>query len=375
MCLVISHLQKEDMIEKIKIMVVDDSFFYQAILTRILKNLEMVKLVGSASNGQIALRRIPLMKPDLITLDLEMPIMDGLETLRHLSQDFPEIGVIIVSSENAHSADRTIKALGLGCIEFIVKPVGNDRSKTEKKLTERLLMAINIFSAKMNKGRQNHRKPPSIRSNLIKQPLSSQKIKKPSLVNIVLIGASTGGPRALERVITKLPKNFHVAVLIVQHMPKLFTESLAKTLNDKSNVPVHEGKNLENILPGHVYIAPGGKHMTVSKNEKNSLILKMNNKPPENSCRPSVDALFKSAVNGYLPIHTLCVIMTGMGYDGLKGVKFLHDAGGGYCLTQSENSCTIYGMPRVIAEAGLNNEVIELDNIAERIIEIVHGKV
>lgn len=363
------------MIEKIKIMVVDDSFFYQAILTRILKNLEMVELVGSASNGQIALRRIPLMKPDLITLDLEMPIMDGLETLRHLSQDFPEIGVIIVSSENVHSADRTIKALGLGCIEFIVKPVGNDRSKTEKKLTERLLMAINIFSAKMNKGRQNHRKPPSICSNLIKQPLSSQKIKKPSLVNIVLIGTSTGGPRALERVITKLPKNFHVAVLIVQHMPKLFTESLAKTLNDKSNVPVHEGKNLENILPGHVYIAPGGEHMTVSKNEKNSLILKMNNKPPENSCRPSVDVLFKSAVNGYLPIHTLCVIMTGMGYDGLKGVKFLHDAGGGYCLTQSENSCTIYGMPRVIAEAGLNNEVIELDNIAERIIEIVHGKV
>ncbi len=364
------------MAEKIKIMVVDDSFLYRAILTQILKGIENVEVVGTASNGKTALTKIPVRKPDIITLDLEMPVMDGIETLRYLSRDFPEIGVIIVSSANIPSADRTIKALiRLGSLEFIVKPDSTDRHKSEKELSEQLIRIINAFSLSTEKKPKKTGKISSILSSFDVQPLKGQRIRKPTIVDTVLIGASTGGPRALEKVISKLPENFHASVLIVQHMPKLFTQSLAKTLNEKSNIPVIEGKNQEKILPGHAYIAPGGQHMTVYKNEDKSLFLKMNNDPPENSCRPSVDVLFRSSAKGYLPNHTLCVILTGMGSDGLEGVKFLRETGGGYCLTQSESSCTIYGMPRVVAEAGLGNEVVDLYNIANRIIEIVYGKV
>ncbi len=176
--------------------------------------------------------------------------------------------------------------------------------------------------------------------------------------------------RELEKVIPKLPKNFHVPVLIVQHMPKLFTVQLANRLDKLSAVTVKEGENMEKAVPGHVYIAPGGLHMTVSKNES-GFYIKINEDPPENSCRPAVDVLYRSAAKYCNANQTLCVILTGMGSDGVKGVKVLKEAGGGYCITQSEDSCVVYGMPRSIVEAGLDSEVYDLDDISDRIVKIV----
>jgi len=356
-------------------MVVDDALLYRAALSEILASFDRVEVVGTASNGKKALERVLRWKPDFITLDLEMPVMDGLETLWHLSREFPEIGVVIVSSANSESADKTMKALGLGCIEFIVKPSAVNQEAARKGLSEQLMRVISIFRIRaLKESIKTPRPTPVIRSDLSTQPLKPLKTKKPSITNAVLIGSSTGGPRALERLISILPKTFHLPLLVVQHMPKMFTQSLAKMLNEKSSLHVQEGKHLENIYPGHVYIAPGGQHMTVCNNGKGSHYLKMNNDPPENSCRPSVDVLFRSACKAYPPKNTLCVILTGMGSDGVKGVRVLQSAGGGYCLTQSKETCTVYGMPRSMIEAGLGCEVLDLDEIGERIIEIVYGK-
>ena len=361
--------------KNLKIMVVDDALLFRAALSDIFSGFDGVEVVGTASNGQKALERILRWKPDFITLDLEMPVMDGLETLWHLSREFPEIGVVIVSSANSESADKTMKALGLGCLEFIVKPSAINREAARKELSEQLMRVISIFRLRAHKAFINTlRAAPVIRPGLSTQSLKSLRIKKPSITNAVLIGSSTGGPRALGRLISNLPKTFHLPVLIVQHMPKMFTQSLAKMLNEKSSLHVQEGKHLENIYPGHVYIAPGGQHMTVCCNGKGSHYLKMNNDPPENSCRPSVDVLFRSACKAYPPKNILCVILTGMGSDGVKGVRVLQSSGGGYCLTQSKETCTVYGMPRSMIESGLVCEVQDLDKIGDRIIEITYGK-
>jgi two-component system chemotaxis response regulator CheB len=201
-------------------------------------------------------------------------------------------------------------------------------------------------------------------------PVRDGPVKVPRRVDVIAIGSSTGGPRALEEIITKLPASMPMPIIVVQHMPPVFTKSLARNINEKSELHVCEASEGERPVAGKVYIAPGGRHMLLEKDGDGEPEIRVNDDPPENSCRPSADVLFRSLCSVYRPERVLCVVLTGMGSDGAKGVKALQDRGGGYCITQSEKSCVVYGMPRAVVEAGLVCEVLDLEEIAARIMEI-----
>ncbi|MCP3677954.1 MAG: chemotaxis-specific protein-glutamate methyltransferase CheB [Deltaproteobacteria bacterium] len=357
--------------DTIRVLVIDDTATYRAILSGVITAIEGYKVVGIAANGKIGLDKVGLLKPDLVTLDMEMPVMGGLETLRNLSRDYPDIGVVMVSAADSHSADQTVEALSHGCLEFIVKPSTSDFIKAKENLARQFERLITLYREKrMSKPQSENRKGGSAVSRQVVTPLQRGSISLPQIVDLVAIGSSTGGPRALEEVIPKLPPTISVPVVIVQHMPPLFTRSLAKNLDAKSELTVLEGCDGDKLVAGSVYIAPGGRHMVVEKGGDGEPILRLNDDPPENSCRPAVDTLFTSIHKAYLPQKTLCVILTGMGADGVNGVRALQEKQGGYCITQSEKSCVVYGMPRSVAEAGLVHEPLDLKDIPGRITEI-----
>ena len=358
------------MSDTIRVLVIDDTATYRAILSAIITSIDGYEVVGIAANGKIGLDKVGLARPDLVTLDMEMPVMGGLETLRLLSRDHPDVGVVMVSAADAHSADQTVEALSHGCLEFIVKPAISDFKGAQKALTEQLRHVLSVYRQKRGVA---HRKPtpPTLTQpgRTAATPLRDP-VRAPQIVDLIAIGSSTGGPRALEELITALPATIPVPILIVQHMPPLFTRSLANNINAKSALTVCEGCDGEKIIPGSVYIAPGGKHMVVERGEDGDPLLRLNDAPPENSCRPSVDVLFRSLPAAYLPKRILCVVLTGMGADGVKGVMTLQEAQGGYCITQSEKSCVVYGMPRSVAEAGLTHEPLDLKDIGGRLKEM-----
>jgi len=354
--------------DKVNVLIIDDSMSYRAILFDVFKDINGVGTISSASNGKVALEMIAYKQPDMITLDINMPVMDGFETLRNISKEYPDIGVVMISSANIDSADKTLRALIIGCIEFIVKPSFSDHKESKAHLSGHLTKVVNIIQsrrkAKLGIG-------PDISSSVKSTPYGKRKIEKPRIVELIVIGSSTGGPKALERIIPGLPTNFSVPILIVQHMPKYFTQSLAKILDEKSSLPISEGKDFDPIEPGHVYISPGGVHLTASWDEdKNSHMIRLNNRPKENSCRPSIDPLLRSAGKVYGPKQVLCVILTGVGNDGSKGVQSLQEMGGGYCLIQSSDTCVADAMPLSIVAANLEYESVDLDGRSDKIIQI-----
>jgi len=354
--------------KRITVLIIDDSVTYRSILSRVFNSINGCDVVGVASNGKRALEMIALHRPHLVTLDIEMPVMGGMETLSHITEKYPHIGVIIVSAANAHSADQTVKALGQGCLEFMVKPNTKNLGDAQGALTDQIRHVLSVFRKKM--GGSFIRKPwasmpsPSVS---VAAGAKSGAIREPRILELIAIGSSTGGPRALEELIPALPAAIPVPIVIVQHMPALFTKSLARDINEKSSLNVCEAGDGQKISAGNVYIAQGGRHMTVDKGSDGAPILTMNDDAPENSCRPSVDVLFRSLTKVYRAERVLCVILTGMGADGVKGVRYLQEQGGGYCITQSEKSCVVYGMPRSIAEAKLPHAPLDLKDIAERI--------
>ena len=358
------------MSEVIKALVVDDSVVYRRIITTILNELEGVEVLGSAPNGKIALAKIDRLKPDLVTLDMDMPIMDGLETLKNIAADYPGTAAVMVSANEMHSANQTLEALACGALDFIVKPVNVDYDASMRELGDQLSNIIKVLGK--GHGTRAYRKNKSITqapalSVSANKPLSTSQ---PSFVQLLLIGSSTGGPKALDEFIPLIPKDFFVPVLLVQHMPPLFTASLARKLNEDSELDVCEATDGLTLEPGKVFIAPGHKHMTLAKDDHNNYVVRLLDTPPVNSCKPSVDTLFESVAKTFNAKRTLCVILTGMGADGVNGVRALRDLGGGYCLSQSESSSVVYGMPRSIVEAGLDSEVLDLKDMAKRVIEI-----
>ncbi len=357
---------------KIKVLIIDDSVTYRAILSKTLSSIEGCEVVGAATNGKVGLDMVALHRPDLVTLDIEMPVMGGLETLQHLTGKYKDTGVIIVSSANAHSADQTVEALSLGCLEFIVKPDTTSLAVAREALEKQIRHVLSVYRKKI--GAPLIKSPPAATPPLQRSVAASRayrgKIKEPRILDLIAIGTSTGGPRALEELITRLPGTIPVPIVVVQHMPPLFTKSLAKNINDKSALNVCEGSDGQKIMAGNVYIAPGGRHMALLKGSDRQAHITINDNAPENSCRPSVDVLFRSLTTVYRPTRILCVILTGMGADGVKGVQYLQEQEGGYCITQSEKSCVVYGMPRSIAEAKLSHEPLDLKDIARRITSL-----
>jgi two-component system, chemotaxis family, protein-glutamate methylesterase/glutaminase len=372
--------------KNLRVLVVDDTIVYRKAVSDIIEEIPGVELAGVAHNGKIALSKIQTLKPDVLTLDIEMPEMNGIEVLVELQRSHPGIGVIMLSTLTAEGSDMTMRALELGAFDFILKPQSKNQLEGKKEIRSALEPILKAFAKSRyapslisSKGRISG-PTPSLRSTVSSQTSAGTRVFKPLSAKpanlrrgkseIVAIGISTGGPNALNQMLPRLPGNLGVPVLIVQHMPPVFTKSLAASLDKKCALTVKEAVNGENILPNVVYIAPGGKQMKlVAGTDGQNRRIKITDDPPENSCRPSADYLFRSVADYYVGRAT-AVIMTGMGSDGTLGLGVLKEKSA-YIIGQDEATCIVYGMPKAPAELGYLDVVAPLGKIADEIVNSV----
>jgi two-component system chemotaxis response regulator CheB len=360
------------------ILIVDDSLIFRKIVQKCLEGEDDIQVVGSVRNGLKAVEFIKNQRPDLVTLDIEMPEMNGIQTLSAIQEinaadeNYAPIGVIMLSAFTKKGADITIKALEAGAFDFITKPEGNDQQKNYSTLRRQLLAKIRYFTSRRIASQNKQSSPVIIRTD--ETIVEKEESKEPVLritqtkYKAILIGVSTGGPRALMSLIPDLCQRTNIPVMIVQHMPPKFTESLAESLNAKCRFQVVEAYNNQPIQNEHVYIAPGGKHMLVKK-KGTELIIYTNEDPPIHGCRPSVDVLFQSASHVY-GRDVIAVILTGMGTDGTEGLSYLKQRGV-YIIAQDEASSVVWGMPGSAVRAGLVNDVQPLDKIPECIANVL----
>lgn len=376
---------------KLRAMVVDDTILYRKVVSDVLSSIPDVEIVGTASSGKIAISRIPVLKPDFITLDIEMPEMNGIEVLKYLQKNMPEVGVVMLSTLTQEGSDMTIKALELGAFDFIPKPQSGTLQENTKFVHDSLAPIAKAFKRQLEIRAILGRKPgterpsaplaPAVPKTAVPsaglQPQASildrmSRIAKPvsgvPSSEIVAIGISTGGPNALGKMMPMLPGDMDVPIVIVQHMPPLFTQSLARSLDAKCAIKVKEAAEGDILTPGTALIAPGGKQMKiVAAPDGRNRIIKLTDDPPENSCRPSADYLFRSVAEHYIARST-GVIMTGMGSDGTAGLRAMKK-NGGVIIAQNEATCTVYGMPKEPIESGIADIVAPLDDIAGEILK------
>ena len=351
---------------KIRVLVVDDAVVMRKMITDVLARDPQIEVAGTAANGKIALQKLPQTNPDLVTLDVEMPEMDGLATLREIRKTYPKLPVIMFSTLTAKGATTTLDALTFGATDYVTKPanvgsVGEGIQRLESELVPKIKAHCRHLRSDGPPGEHTQ-----FISRLKPVPLAPRTVSRP--VDLVCIGTSTGGPNALAEVFKSFPKDFPVPIVIVQHMPPMFTALLAERLGAGSQIKFFEGQHGQQILPGCAYIAPGGKHMEV-KRDGLKTILQLHEGPPENSCRPAVDVLFRSAVNAY-GATALGVILTGMGQDGLRGCQLLRERGG-YIIAQDEKSSVVWGMPGCVAQAGIADSIIPLDRVCNEVVRKV----
>ncbi|QNU68407.1 chemotaxis response regulator protein-glutamate methylesterase [Ruminiclostridium herbifermentans] len=342
----------------IKVLVVDDSAFMRKVLSDIIESDISLTVIGTATDGKDALNKIDLLNPDVITLDVEMPVMDGINCLKEIMNKSPK-PVIMISSGTSYGAELTIKALDEGAVDFIAKPKNIFDIKNEKVRNE----IIEKITVAHNYGKKNYK----IHNSYI----SDKAVKSnATLKYIIAIGCSTGGPKALQSIIPYLPENLPAAVLVVQHMPPGFTNTLAERLDAKSKVVVREATNKEKLLAGHVYIAPGDYHMLLETSANGDILINLDKSPPVGGHRPSVDVMMTSLSDtGFKNI--IGVILTGMGSDGSIGVKKLKEINKGFIIAQDEESCVVYGMPKMAFQTGAVDKVVSLSKITDEIIQFL----
>ncbi|NLK00045.1 MAG: chemotaxis response regulator protein-glutamate methylesterase [Clostridia bacterium] len=344
------------MTSSINVFIVDDSAFMRQVITKILHQDKHLKVIGRARNGKEALERIPILKPDVVTLDIEMPVMDGLETLERLKKLYP-VPVIMLSSLTQKGARVTMRALELGAVDFIPKPSEKkDFDSLANELPAKVKLAATVdVAAKISVPA----KPRPARAKL----LQAENIE------LVIIGTSTGGPSALQQVIPKLPKDLPAGVLIIQHMPKGFTKALAERLNQHSQLAVREAQNGDVLEPGTALVAPAGTQTLLRRWGSRAKVALKDETPIPTHFRPSVDVTMLSAAKIFGG-SILGVIMTGMGNDGVRGLEKVKEHGG-KALAEAEETCVVFGMPRAAIQAGLIDEVQPLHRLAGRIIDVV----
>jgi len=344
--------------ERIRALVVDDSVIIRRLVTHALEEDPAVQVVGSAANGVIALKMIPLLNPDVVTLDIEMPEMDGLETLRHIRKLYPDLIVIMFSTLSERGAAITIEALSLGANDYVTK-VANAGSLDQSmaKLRGELVPKFKQFFSLESDPAEVVAPKSFVAARPIPATVRPASNRQSKACEAVAIAVSTGGPTALAVLVPMLPADFRQPVFIVQHMPPIFTRLLAERLQSLTMLRVREGSEGMLVEGGNVYIAPGDYHMTVAR-KGTSHIIKLNQAEPENSCRPAADVLFRSVADVYGG-SAMGVILTGMGQDGLRGVERLR-AGGSYIVAQDEASSVVWGMPGAVVNAGLADSVVDL---------------
>lgn len=375
------------------VLLVDDSAIFRKVLKTVLGQDARFQIVGAARNGEEALQIIEQSKPDAMVLDVEMPIMDGLETLQAVKKRYTDIEVIMFSSLTKAGAEITFQALEYGAFDFVAKPEANSitgglasvQSDLIPKLTflhtRKTLRSVSASTTTPTAARKEATrkieppvKPAIVPPHDAQRHIQTVKPLKYSKKRIVGLGISTGGPRALATMMAKLPGNLETGLLIVQHMPPVFTHTLAQRLNELSPLEVKEAEENDIVRPGLALIAPGGRHMTVEKGSRitDPVRIRLNDDPPEHNCRPSVDVLFRSIAEVY-GAEAVGVIMTGMGSDGTPGLRLMKSKGA-YVIAQNEESCTVFGMPKKPIEEGLSDVVVPLEEIAGAITGAVANK-
>ncbi len=391
---------------KIRVLVVDDSAVIRRIVTDVLNEDAAIEVVGTASNGRIALEKMVQLRPDLITLDVEMPEVDGLSMLSQLRKQDRKVPVIMFSSLTERAASVTVEALARGASDYVTKPSGSGNlAAAMASVRAELLPKVKALCAPPGTRPPGGSPPgshtaaptaPGIRPSVDRlrpatgpsvgprsavagagiasgaapaAPTSSAPHSGPaSRVDVVAIGVSTGGPNALAVLLPSL-RNLAVPILIVQHMPALFTKLLAEQLTNSSGIPVSEATHGMQVVPGRAYVAPGDHHM-VAVREGTSVKLLLNQDPPENSCRPAVDVMFRSVATLY-GANTLAIVLTGMGSDGEKGAAQIRKVGG-QILAQDEASSVVWGMPGAVARAGLADQILPLADLGPQIVSRVN---
>lgn len=345
---------------KIRVLVVDDSTVIRRLLSDSLVTDAHIEVCGTAANGKIALAKIPQLNPDIVTLDMEMPEMDGITTLVELRKLYPKLPVIMFSTLTQRGAEATLDALSKGANDYVTKPanVGSVNAAMQSVRNE-LVPRIKAFC--------NWAIPaPASTLPLKAKTLPNKATQATKRIDAVVIGSSTGGPNALQVVIGKLPADFPVPILVVQHMPPIFTKHLADRLNQLSALSVVEASQGDAIHAGGVWLAPGDFHMQLGR-VGTDIRVRLDQGTPENSCRPAVDVLFRSAASTFGG-NVLSVVLTGMGQDGARGCEVIHDAGG-RVLIQDQPTSVVWGMPGAVARAGLADTTLPLTTIANEIIK------
>lgn len=346
----------------IRVLIVDDAVVIRRLLADCLAGDPEIEVVGTAPNGQIALAKIPQLNPDLITLDLEMPVLDGLQTLTAIRKTYWKLPVIMFSTLTESGASATLEALALGASDYATKPANvGSVGLAIQRVRDELIPKIKALCGRRAPTASPFLPGGAARPSPCAPPASGR-------VDLVAIGVSTGGPNALARLLPQLAAGFPVPVVIVQHMPPLFTRMLAERLATLSGLPTREGLTGARLRPGEVWVAPGGFHLEVELTT-DGVGLRTTEAPPENSCRPAVDVLFRSVVAAYGP-RVLGVVLTGMGQDGLRGCELIREAGG-RVLAQDEASSVVWGMPGAVCRAGLADKVLPLENMAPEINRLV----
>lgn len=346
---------------RIRVLVVDDSVVVRKVLSEVLPTHPGIELAGTASNGELALAKLDQLKPDVITLDIEMPGMNGLQVLAEIRKRYPKLPVIMFSTLTERGAKATLDALALGATDYATKPTNSDNlANAKEQISRDLLNKIVGLQAAI---------PLPVEKRMPPQAAAYKPVQR--RIDVVAIGTSTGGPNALVELIPQLPKEFPVPVLVVQHMPALFTRMLAERLDSRSALSVQEGQAGQKVEGGQVWIAPGDFHLTVAR-KGTDMVLELNQDPAEHSCRPAVDVMFRSVARNYGP-HALAVILTGMGFDGTKGAKAIRDAGGDV-LVQDEASAVVWGMPGAVVAAGVTDQIYPLGRMAQEIVRRVSSR-
>lgn len=354
---------------RIRVLVVDDAVVVRRIVTEALSEDPGIEVVGVAANGRIALARIAQLNPDLVTLDVEMPEMNGLETVAEIRKQWRRLPVIMFSTLTERGADTTLEALSRGASDYVTKPanVGSVNAARER-IRQELLPKVYALCGR--------RRPASVTPVLPKPSAAPPRhVVRPSIAHapalrpaIVAIGVSTGGPNALATLVAQLPADLAVPLVVVQHMPPLFTRFLAERLSKLGPIPFREATNGAELLPGTAWIAPGDYHMVVraAAGPGRAPTVELTQSPPENSCRPAVDPLFRSIAQVF-GSRALGVVLTGMGQDGLRGSEALVQAGA-RVIVQDEATSVVWGMPGFVAEAGLADKVLPIDQVAPELV-------